>query len=92
MRRTRSSALILLAEIAAQRDLPVATRIAVGMSRNALLGVDEGEPVGPQREGPPEPATVADVAQLLEQSEAQSPREASQVRVAALWLRGQNSP
>jgi hypothetical protein len=86
MRRTRSSALILLAEIAAHRDLPVATRIAVGMSRDALLAVSEVEPLGRHR-GSNRSATIAEVAQILDRVEARSPHEAARLRVAKLWLR-----
>lgn len=87
MHRARSSALILLAEIATQAELPLATRIAIGMSRDALLFLDEVEPVG--RPGHShEPPTVDGVVQLLENASKRSPREAGRLRIAALWLRG----
>lgn len=91
MRRARTSALILLAEIAAHADLPLASRIAVGMSRDVLLGVDEVEPLRGSDHRSHQTATIAEVAQLLEQSRASSAREAARCRVAATWLRGQTS-
>lgn len=90
MHRARTSALMLLAEIATQADLPLETRIAIGVSRDALLALDEIEPSGPAEHGQESPSVV-DVVQLLEAARMGSSREAGRARLAVQWLHGGSS-
>ena len=90
MRCARSSALILLAEIATQADLSLVTRIAVGMSRDTLLALDEIEPLGHSQHRHESPS-VFGVVRLLEAAPKSSPREGARLRLATQWLRGESA-
>lgn len=92
MRRVRATALILLAEIAAQAELPVPTRIAIGMSRDCLLALDEVEPVGRLTPSHQDAATTADVVRLLEHGLEVDNKETARLRVAARLLGGHSMP
>lgn len=87
MTHGRLSALRLLAELAAQPGHSVATRVCIGMSRDALLGLDETEPASATSDHRASPTSVGDVLAYLNALVATSPQEEVRLRIAMSWLR-----
>lgn len=87
MTHSRLSALHLLAELAAQPGHSVATRVGIGMCRDALLGLDETEPASATSDHRASPISVGDVLAYLNALVATSPEEEARLRMAMSWLR-----
>lgn len=87
MSQGRLSALSLLAELSAQPGHAIATRIGIGMCRDALLALDEVEPEVLANDQSLAPINVGDVVATLERLIASLPSEEERLRIALSWLR-----